>query len=286
MTTSDFPLGVMLREVKRPSFDDSLERVHDMGFECVQLNLNMLGLPTLPASLPSGKAGEIGASFWAYGLTLAAVSGTFNVAHPDDAVRKEGIVGIRTLCESAEKMGTQTITLCTGTRSSENMWQSHPDNETADAWKVMLKTMRELVKIAEDHSIILAFETEVSNIVNTVDKAVRLLDEIQSENLKIVMDPANLLFPDDINRQREIFDEAFQKLGDKIALAHAKDVGEFDGSTGELKRVAAGKGLLDFEYYLHLIKTSTYQGPIIIHNLLEEEMPASRDFISNLMLHT
>ena len=195
MTTSDFPLGVMLREVKRPSFDDSLERVHDMGFECVQLNLNMLGLPTLPASLPQGKAGEIGASFWAYGLTLAAVSGTFNVAHPDETVRKEGIVGIRTLCESAGKMGTQIITLCTGTRDSENMWRSHPDNDTPEAWQVMISTIRELTKIAEDHSITLAFETEVSNIVNTVDKAVRLLNEIASENLKIVMDPANLLFP-------------------------------------------------------------------------------------------
>jgi sugar phosphate isomerase/epimerase len=286
MTTSDFPLGVMLREVKRPSFDDSLERVHDMGFECVQLNLNMLGLPTLPASLPSSKAGEIGASFWAYGLSLAAVSGTFNVAHPDEAIRKEGIVGIRTLCESAEKMGTQIITLCTGTRNTENMWKTHPDNDKPESWKVMSSTIRELAKIAEDHSITLAFETEVSNIVNTVDKAARLLDEIASENLKIVMDPANLLFPEDLPRQQEIFDQAFQKLGDKIALAHAKDVGEFDESTGELKRVAAGKGLLDFEYYLQLLKSSAYQGPIIIHNLLEEEMPVSKEYISNLLLHS
>jgi sugar phosphate isomerase/epimerase len=284
MTISKFPLGVMLREVKRPSFDESLERVRDMGFECVQLNLNMLGLPTLPASLPQGKAGEIGASFWAYGLNLAALSGTFNVAHPDDGIRKEGIAGIRTLCEAADRMGTQIITLCTGTRNTESMWQAHADNDTQEAWKDMISTIRQITKIAENHSVTLAFETEVSNIINTVEKAVRLLDEIASENLKVVMDPANLIFRDDLNRQREIFDEAFQKLGDKIVLAHAKDVGEYDESIGELKKVAAGKGLLDFEYYFRLLKSSTYQGSIIIHSLSEEEMPSSREFIANLLL--
>jgi sugar phosphate isomerase/epimerase len=285
MTGSNFPLGVMLREVKQPSFDESLERVHDMGFECAQLNLNMLGLPTLPASMPPGKAGEIGASFWAYGLNLAALSGTFNVAHPDKNVRNDGIAGIRTLCEGAEKMGTQIITLCTGTRNTENMWRAHPDNDTKDAWRDMISTYKQITKIAENNSMTLAFETEVSNIVNTVDKAFRLLDEIASENLKLVMDPANLLMPDDLTRQREIFDEAFDKLGNKIVLAHAKDIGEFDNNTGELARVAVGKGLLDFEYYFQKLKGSSYQGPIIIHNLTEDEMPSSRDFISNLLLH-
>jgi sugar phosphate isomerase/epimerase len=182
-------------------------------------------------------------------------------------------------------MGTNIITLCTGTRNTENMWGTHTDNGTPEAWKDMVSTIRQITKIAETHSVTLAFEMEVSNIVNTVEKAVLLLDQIASENLKIVMDPANLLFPDDLKRQHEVFDEAFQKLGDKIVLAHGKDVGEYDENTGELKKVAAGKGLLDFEYYFQLLKTTTYQGPIIIHNLSEEEMPSSREFIANLLLH-
>jgi sugar phosphate isomerase/epimerase len=141
-----------------------------------------------------------------------------------------------------------------------------------------------LVQIAELHSVQLAFETEVSNIVNTVDKAVRLIDEIGSENLKIVMDPANLLFRDDIDRQLEIFENAFNRLGEHIVLAHAKDVGEFDESIGELKRVAPGKGKLHFPGFFRLLDKSGYQGPIIIHSLLEEEMPSSREFISNALI--
>lgn len=286
MTNPGFTLGVMVREVKGPTFEDTLERIHDMGFECAQLNLNVLGLPTVPASLPSGKAGEIGASFWAYGLNLAAVSGTFNCAHPDEDVRKAGIAGIRTLCESADNLGTRVITLSTGTRNPDHMWRTHPDNDSPEAWKVMAKTLHELTRIAEAHSVLLAFEPEVANIVNTVDKATRILDEIGSDNLKIVMDPANLLFPGDVERQLEIFEDAFSKLGQYIVLSHAKDVGEFDESIGELKRVAAGKGQLDYPGYFRLLKASGYQGAIIIHSLLEEEMPGSREFISNALMRS
>ncbi len=96
--------------------------------------------------------------------------------------------------------------------------------------------------------------------MNTVDKAARLLDQIESENLKIVMDPANLLFREDVDRQYEIFEDAFTRLGDYIVLAHAKDIGEYDESAGELKRVAAGKGNLDFTGYLRLLDNSGYQG--------------------------
>jgi sugar phosphate isomerase/epimerase len=284
MANPGFTLGVMVREVKRPTFEETLERIHDMGFECVQFNLNVLGLPTVPASLPPGKSGEIGASFWAYGLNLAAVSGTFNSAHPDQEVRKAGIAGIQTLCEAAANMGTQVITLCTGSRNINNMWRTHPENDSPEAWKDMVTTIRTSTRIAEANSVLLAFEPEIANIVNSVEKAARLLNEIASDNLKIVMDPANLLLPEDIHRQLEIFEDAFTQLGQYMVLAHAKDVGDYDESIGELRRVAAGKGQLDYPGYLRLLKESGYQGPIIIHSLPEEEMPASREFISNALI--
>lgn len=284
MTNPGFSLGVMVREVKRPTFEEALERIHGIGFECAQLNLNVLGWPTIPASIPAGKAGEIGASFWAYGLNLAAISGTFNTAHPDENVRKTGIAGIRTLCESAEDMGTQVITICTGTRNPEQTWRPHPDNASPEAWKVMISTLRALSKIAAANSVLLAFEPEMNNIVNTVDKAVRLLDEISSDNLKVLLDPTNLLTKEDIHRQSEIFEDAFTRLSQNIILVHIKDFGMYDESQDDFKHVPVGKGNLDSAGFLRLLKTSGYQGPIILHNLPEEEMPSSLEFISNTFI--
>lgn len=276
--------GVMVREVRRPSFDDVLERIHDMHFECVQLNLNVLGFPTVPESLPSGKAGEIGATFWAYGLTVAAVSGTFNTAHPDESVRKAGIAGIRTLCQSAEAMGTRVITLSTGTRDTENLWKAHPENDSDAAWADMSATMSKLIKIAEANSVILAFKPEATNVVNSVEKAVKLLDQIDSENLKVVLDPVNLLTSDTINSQSDIFTNAFSLLSDRIALVHASDLTGWNDTDGSVQRAPTGKGKIDYPCFIKLLKRSVFQGPVILHGLDEVDMPTSRDMIADLLI--
>jgi sugar phosphate isomerase/epimerase len=276
--------GVMVREVRRPTFDDALERIHDMRFECVQFNLNVLGLATVPESLPSGKAGEIGATFWAYGLSVAAVSGTFNTAHPDDSVRKAGIAGIKILCESAEAMGTRVITLSTGTRDPENLWRAHPENDSDAAWTDIAGSMAKMIKIAEANSVILAFKPEATNEVNTIEKAVKLLDQIDSENLKVVLDPVNLLTADTITAQKDIFTNAFSLLSDRIALVHASDLTGWNDTGGTVKRAPAGKGLIDYPSFIKLLKRSVFQGPVILHGLEEADMPASRDMIADLLI--
>ncbi len=284
MVNPMYSLGVMVREVKRPTFDESLERIHDMGFESVQFNLNVLGYATVPETLPPGKAGEIGATFWAYGLNLAAISGTFNAAHPDETVRKAGINGIKVLSEAAEDMGTRIITLSTGTRDPDNLWKTHPDNDTEIAWTAMINTITRLIKIAEANSVILAFKPEASNIVNSVEKAIRLIEQVDSENLKVVLDPVNLVTPDTIDQQLEIFTNAFSLLSDRIALVHISDVAGWKELTGEAQRVPAGKGRIDYPGFIRLLKKSVYQGPLILQGLDEMDMKPSRDMISDLLI--
>ena len=83
--------------------------------------------------------------------------------------------------------------------------------------------MREAVKIADRHEVVLAFEPENHNVVNSVAKARMLLDQVGSPWLKVVIDPANLLRADEFPRMEEVLDEAFDWLGKDIVLAHAKN---------------------------------------------------------------
>ena len=68
--------------------------------------------------------------------------------------------------------------------------------------------MRAAVAIADRHEVTLAFEPEINNVVSSVMRARRLLDEIDSPWLKVVIDPANLLDFDDLDRLSEIVEEA------------------------------------------------------------------------------
>ena len=109
---------------------------------------------------------------------------------------------------------------------------------------------------------------EVSNVVDSAIKGRRLLDEMGSPHLKVVMDPANIFHAGELPRMHEIIDEAFSLLGGDIAIAHAKDL-DRDGEAGH---IAVGKGRLDYDQYLPLLSGTEPDMPIILHGLAEAQV--------------
>ncbi len=61
-------------------------------------------------------------------------------------------------------------------------------------------------------------------MVSSAAKARRLLDEVGSPWLKVVIDPANLFRPGELAADPGVLDEAFDWLGPDIVLAHAKEL--------------------------------------------------------------
>jgi len=237
------------------------------GLDCVQLNLECAGLTPTPEEIPSALADRIRREAAARGITLASVQGTFNMCHPDAEQRRAGLRRLGVLAETCAQFGTTRIALCTGTRDRENMWRHHPDNHLPDAWRDMTACMREAANIAQQTGVVLGFEPEVNNVVDSARKARRLLDEICSPHLKVTIDPANIFHKGELPRMREVLDEAFALLGPDIVMAHAKDL-DHDGDAGHL---AAGQGKLDYDHYLSLLHASQFEGPLLLHGLSEEQ---------------
>jgi sugar phosphate isomerase/epimerase len=115
----------------------------------------------------------------------------------------------------------------------------------------------------------------VSNVIDTARLARRLLDEVRSPNLKIIMDGANLFPSGALQRQHAVLDEAFDLLGGEIALAHAKDL-RADGAAGD---AAAGTGLLDYRHYLAHLRGCGFTGPLVLHALREDQVGAALAFL-------
>jgi sugar phosphate isomerase/epimerase len=206
---------------------------------------------------------------------MAAVSGTFNMIHPDRQQRRDGLQRLRVLAEACPRMGTRIITLCTGTRDPDNMWRRHPDNDSPQAWQDLWVSLQEAVAIAEETGVILAFEPEVANVVDSAKKARRILDETRSGRLKLVLDPANLFHHGELARMRDILDEAFALLGEDIVIAHAKDLSH-DGEAGDKP---AGQGVLDYDHYLRLLHSVGFDGPLILHGLAESQVDGCIGFL-------
>ena len=145
----------------------------------------------------------------------------------------------------------------------------------------MAGCLREAADIAKQTGVILAFEPEVNNVVDSAKKARRLLDEIRSPHLKVTMDAANLFHAGELARMGEVLDQAFALVGKDVVLAHAKDLSR-DGDAGH---EAAGHGRLDYERYLSLLHAYGFHGPLLLHGLAESQVPGCVAFLRKKLAH-
>ena len=268
-------IGILLGTFARPTLEARLEAVKACGLDCAQVSLDCAGLPAMPDEIPPDLAGRIRREAAARGITIAALQGTFNMSHPDAEHRRTGLRQLRVLAEACPQLGTKMIHLCTGTRDRGSMWRRHPDNDSPAAWRDMAACVREATDMARQAGVVLAFEPEVNNVVDSAQKARRLLDEIGSPHLKVTIDPANIFHAGELPRMRELLDEAFALVGRDIVLAHAKDL-DRDGDAGHL---AAGQGKLDYDRYLSLLRTCGFRGPLLLHGLSEAQVPGCVAFL-------
>lgn len=272
-------LGIFTKVFARPRLEQALDALSAAGLESAQFNFESVGMAAMPDSLDAQICRHIRLQFEKRGLELAVLSGTYNMAHPDPGERQEGLRRLGVLAQSCAALGTGIITLCTGTRDPGYMWRRHPENDTAEAWRDMAASMEQALEVAEAHRVVLAFEPEVSNVVNSAQKARLLLDEMRSPWLKVAIDGANLFPKGTLGRMQEILREAFELLGKDIALAHAKDLVQ-DGEAGDR---AAGTGVLDYDLYLGLLKKSGFEGSVILHSLKETQVSAAVGFVRGKM---
>jgi len=294
-------LGIFAKTFPRSTLEQTFDAIKSLGLHGVQFNFTCAGLPPLPDYIEPVLAERIRSGLESRSIAMAAVSGTCNLIHPDVAQRDESIRRLQILIENSPKLGTSVVTLCTGTRDPNDMWRAHPQNDSVEAWHDLLRSLERLLPIAESHRIALGIEPEPANVIGSAPQARRLLNEMKSSSLRIVFDAANLVEPYGLSKQREILEQAFDLLGEDIVLAHAKDLGSYGTggrSTGSapsshphsaadinaqsvmpLSTVAAGKGDLDYPFFLSLLQQAGFDGSIILHSLSETEALDSVRFI-------
>jgi sugar phosphate isomerase/epimerase len=269
--------GVFARTYAAKYSGELFARIRADGFSAVQFNLSCAGLAALPEALPPGIGERIANEAKRAGLTLCALSGTYNMAHPDPVQRQRDRAGFRNVMRAAREMDVSLVTLCTGSRDTSNMWHAHPDNATEEAWSALRGELDFALSLAEEFSLVLGIEPEPGNVIADARLARKVLDEAGSKRLGIVLDAANLLPPEAQRRQAEIVAEAADLLGGSLSLVHAKDIDRH----GVV--VPAGKGAVDLPAFVARMKSVGYDGPLVGHNFEESEAPGVAAYLTSII---
>lgn len=272
-------LGIFSKTYEVSDIDETFDRMCADGLFCTNLNFANAGLPIMPERFDEAAVSRIADSARAHAVSIPSVTGTFNMIDPDERARERGIRQFENHCRMAAALGIPVISLCTGSKNPKSKWKWHDDNLLPSSYLDLMHTTEKLLTYAEEYNVVLGVEPEVSNIINSPRAADRYLKDAGSDRLRIILDGANLFTAENVGDMRGVLDEAFDLLGGRIVLAHAKDLSLKNG----MSFVAAGEGELDFAYYISLLKAAGYDGALVMHGLSEEQVGRSRDYLLGLL---
>lgn len=267
---------------KDMSISDMVKRIRDAGYtaansSCGQNQRN----PWLEAS--EDEIRELKEALNKYDVLYFDVHTYTNNIHPDIETRKKNHRYVIEQCEAAERVGCTMITTHTGTRSAEQPISPHPENWTSETWKLSVATIKQLLKDTAGMNVRFAIEAVNMTASNNPRAHRCLLDEVGDKRLKICLDPVNMMHMGLYYRTTELIAECFDRLGDDIIAAHAKDTYVLpDKMSMYVTEVAPGKGILDYKTYLAGLSTLSVPCPLIIEHIPDDQYAGAKKYIEDM----
>src|SRR5689334_17139209 len=102
-------LGIFAKIFARPTVEEVFDAVATHRLRCVQFNFACAGLPSLPEHIEPGIAERIRKAAVERRIEIAAVSGTFNMIHPDVSQRRDGLRKLETIAGACPKLTARLV---------------------------------------------------------------------------------------------------------------------------------------------------------------------------------
>lgn len=201
-----------------------------------------------------GFAHMIADRFKEANVHIAVLGCYINPTNPDENKRKQEVAKFIEHLKYAKILGADMVGTETG-RYDKNL-KLNPFTYEEGCYQLLLKSMREIVSAAEKLGVTVGVEGVKTHTLYSPEMMKRFLEDIDSPNVEVILDPINLLDENNYTEQDKIIDKAFEYYGDKISVLHMKDCKLEDN---ELKFEHIGDGLFKYESVLtHIKKDKPY----------------------------
>ncbi len=215
----------------------------DMGFDGIELRCASDGQID-PENYTEEEGTKIREAADAFGLEIACLTPYYKDYLSPERRRNE-IDGMKKVIDIAG------LLRCTRMRAYGGTEPPQVVDETK-AWNLTVPALKEICEYADDVGVYVCIENHPGTLARTAAETVKLVEEVRSDNVKILYDQANI---SRING--EDFATAIDAQRDHIYHVHVKDQKFING-----KRVPTllGKGTVEWRSILEELNRIGYQG--------------------------
>ncbi|MDR1736542.1 MAG: sugar phosphate isomerase/epimerase [Oscillospiraceae bacterium] len=258
-------IGIRFHDTEDISFEERVANIKEQGFGCahVALNKSFAGFAGDTAMTP-GFAMYLKKVFARNEIDIAVLGCYLNLLHPDPEKLKSIQETYRAHIRFASVLGCGVVGTETGCPNPE--YRYVPECHSDKCFDAFARNLAPVVEDAERFGVILGIEPVWNHSVYDAAHARRLLSILASPNVKIILDPVNLLCAINADSAQSVIDEAIELLGEDVAVLHIKD---YIREGNAVRSVAAGFGQMD---YTSIMRFAKREKPYI-HATLENTTP-------------
>ena len=185
----------------------------------------------------------------------------YDVSSPDEKIRLGGVDYLKRIVEQIGKMDG---TLLSGVSYAGWGSPSYVMNDKTPLLENSLKSMREIIKAAENNNV--TYCVEAVNrfegcLINTAQEALDYVAQVDSKNIGVLLDTYHM------NIEENKIGDAIRLVGDKLTSFH----------TGENNRSAPGRGHLDWDEIFGALKDINYKNRIVCEPFVMQGGEVGRD---------
>ena len=269
-------IGLRGHDVEAEDLPELSQKLKEYGISNVQLVLKKSCKGFKEGMFSPSFAKQIGETFKANDIEISVLGCYINPSNTNKEVLEKDMAYFIESLKYAKFMNAGVVGLETGFVGDACIPEN---NQTEEAYQYLLSNMKVLRDAAEKLGVMIAVEAVSCFVINSPEKMLRLLKDLDSPNILVIFDLLNLLTIENYINQEEIIDIAFELLGDKISVIHLKD---FIIEDNQLKQCPIGEGLINIEKILSIIKTRKPQIPIILEETLERDAMVAENYLKEI----
>jgi len=211
-------IGVRAHDFGRNSIENIVKIITEAGFTCTQLapTKAIEGIANF-ADITENHIEKIQTAF--ADLEITVLGCYIEPSVTDKETRLKNVEIFKNNLTYAKKLGVKIV----GTETT-HLDTNTPQAEREKIYALLKDSVLRLAEHAEKENVFIGIEPVAEHTLNTPELTKRLLDEVNSNQLKIIFDPVNLVLPETISRQNEIFQQTFDLIGEEIVAVHIKDI--------------------------------------------------------------